>query len=326
MSIFGRRFFCNWHKYMGALSSTGRQLLDFAVYFVVRILICLVQALPLRLGCRLASWAAWLAGDVFQIRGKVVEENLAYAFPALSREERKRLARKMWEHLFLMVLEIAHAPRKIHQTNWREFVELNGVSGLVKLLLDKRPVLIVTGHLGNFEVGGYVLGLLGFPTHTIARPLDNPYLDRFVNRFRAATGQHIIPKNGSYERILDVLARGQAMTFLADQYAGEKGCWVDFFGRPTSAHKAIALLALENDALVAVCAARRKAGPMHFELENHTVFDPRSLADSPNAVPQLTQWYTHCLEEMIRQTPEQYWWLHRRWKGSPPKKRVKQAA
>ena len=67
--------------------------------------------------------------------------------------------------------------------------------------------MIVTAHLGNFEVGGYVLGILGFPTYTVARTLDNPYLDRFVNRFRARTGQHIIPKNGGYDQILDVLAQ-----------------------------------------------------------------------------------------------------------------------
>ena len=85
-----------------------------------------------------------------------------------------------------------------------------------------------------------MLGILGFPTYTVARTLDNPYLDRFVNRFRAATGQHIIPKNGGYDQIVDVLARGGTMTFLADQYAGPKGCWVEFFGRPASAHKAIA--------------------------------------------------------------------------------------
>ena len=117
-------------------------------------------------------------------------------------------------------------------------------------------------------MGGYVLGILGFPTYTVARTLDNPYLDRFVNRFRAGTGQHIIPKNGGYQQILDVLAGGGTMTFLADQYAGPKGCWVEFFGRPASAHKAIALLALDNDARVSVCAARRLGRPMQFELHN----------------------------------------------------------
>ena len=129
----------------------------------------------------------------------------------------------MWEHLFLLVLEVAHTPRKIHETNWRDYVRLTNEDELVRSLLDDRPVLIVTAHLGNFEVGGYVLGVLGFPTYTVARTLDNPYLDRFVNRFRGGTGQHIIPKNGGYDQIVEVLARGGTMTFLADQYAGPEG-------------------------------------------------------------------------------------------------------
>ncbi len=179
----------------------------------------------------------------------------------MSADQRLRLARRMWEHLFLLVLEVAHTPRKIHETNWRDYVRLTNEAELVRRLIEDRPVLVVSAHLGNFEVGGYVLGVLGFPTYTVARTLDNPYLDAFLNDFRGRTGQHIIPKNGGYDQIVDVLARGGTMTFLADQYAGPKGCWVEFFGRPASAHKAIALLALDNNASdVGVdCAAARSA-------------------------------------------------------------------
>lgn len=303
-----------------------RQVVDFLVYVVVRILICVVQAMPVEAGRRLARHLAWLFCDILKIRNRVVDDNLAHAFPEMSPEERRRLAQGMWEHLFLLVLEVAHAPRKIHETNWRDYVRLKNEDELVRSLLNDRPVLIVTAHLGNFELGGYVLGILGFPTHTVARTLDNPYLDGFVNRFRAATGQHIIPKNGGYDQIVEVLARGGTMTFLADQYAGPKGCWVEFFGRPASAHKAIALLALDNNALMSVCASRRLDRPMRFELENSAIIDPRESANAPGAVRDLTQWYTARLEDLIRHTPDQYWWLHRRWKDTREKKREKKAA
>ncbi len=293
-----------------------RIFVDFIVYAVVRLLICVVQGLRIETGERLARLLARLFCDVLRVRAGVVDENLARAFPAMTVSERARLARRMWEHLFLLVLEVAHSPRKIHQTNWRDYVSLRNQRELVRLLLDDRPTLIVTAHLGNFEVGGYVLGILGFPTHTIARTLDNPFLDRFLNRFRAATGQHIVPKNGGYDRIVEVLAGGGTMTFLADQYAGPKGCWVEFFGRPASAHKAVALLALEHDARISVCASRRRGRTMHFELENYAAIDPRSDADPPPAVPELTQWYTTRLEELIRGAADQYWWLHRRWKDT----------
>jgi KDO2-lipid IV(A) lauroyltransferase len=303
-----------------------RRTIDFLVYLVVRVAICIVQAIRLETAQRLARRLAWLFCDVLKVRADVVDDNLAHAFPEMSPTERLRLARRMWEHLFLLVLEVAHAPRKIHQTNWRDYVRLKNEPELVRCLLDDRPVLIVTAHLGNFEVGGYALAMLGFPTYTVARTLDNPYLDRFVNRFRAGTGQHIIPKNGGYERILDVLARGGTMTFLADQYAGPKGCWVEFFGRPASAHKAIALLALDNGARVSVCAARRLDRPMRFELHHLAVVDPQQAGNPLGTVPGLTQWYTRRLEELIRVAPDQYWWLHRRWKDTREPKRERKAA
>jgi len=206
-------------------------------------------------------------------------------------------------------------------------VELKNEEHLVRLLFENRPLIIVTGHLGNFEVGGYVLGILGFPTYTVARTMDNIYLDRFVNQFRGTTGQHIIPKNGGADQIERVLSNNGTMTFLADQYAGPKGCWVDFFGRPASAYKAIALLALEYNAVMAVSAATRKHKPMHFHMHNYAMADPQAIDGNLSTLRELTQWYTTRLEELIRRTPDQYWWLHRRWKDTrEPKQKKRQAA
>jgi Kdo2-lipid IVA lauroyltransferase/acyltransferase len=303
-----------------------KQLVDYLVYFVVRIVICMVQAMRMDTGRRMARQMAWFFCDVLRIRGHVVDENLAHAYPELSPEARQRLARQMWEHLLLLVLEVAHTPRKIHETNWREFVQLDNEADLVRALLDDRPTVVVSAHLGNFEVGGYVLGVLGFPTYTVARTLDNPYLDRFVNQFRGRTGQHIIPKVGGYDQILAVLAAGGTMAFLADQYAGSKGCWVNFFGRPASVYKAIALLALEHNARIAVTASRRLDQPMRFELVHHAMIDPQDVGNSLGTVRELTEWYTARLEELVRETPDQYWWLHRRWKDTRPKKPERKAA
>jgi len=197
---------------------------------------------------------------------------------------------------------------------------------MMRLMIGPRPVIMVTAHLGNFELGGYVLGILGFPTYAVARPLDNPYLDRFLARFRGETGQHLIPKNGGYDQILDVLARGGTMAFLADHYAGEKGCWVEFFGRPASAHKAIALLAMEHDAPVVVCFARRLDRPLCIEMVGHAVADPRDATGGVGTVHDLTQWYTVRLEEAIRSAPDQYWWLHRRWKDTRRKRESRKKA
>jgi KDO2-lipid IV(A) lauroyltransferase len=303
-----------------------KNILDYLAYAAARILICIVQAMPLEIGRKLARACAWLMNDVLHMRAKVVDENLSHAFPELAAAERPALARRMWEHLFLLVLEVAHVPRKIHETNWRKYIKLRDVAPLMRQLIGERPVIVVTGHFGNFELGGYALGILGFPTFTVARNLDNPYLDRYLAGFRAATGQHLIPKNGGFEQIERVLSGGGTMAFLADQYAGEKGCWVEFFGRPASAYKAIALLSLEHDAPVAVCYARRLGGPMQFEMVTKAMADPRDAGGDVGTVRDMTQWYTAQLEQSIRTAPEQYWWVHRRWKDTRKKRPGQKAA
>jgi len=302
-------------------------ILDYLVYLVVRLVICFAQAIRIETGQRLARGLAWMFGEVLRIRRGVVEENLRFAFPDLSEARRRQIIGEMWEHLFLLALEVAHAPRKIHETNWRRFVRVNGVADLMRSLLSDRPTVIVTAHFGNFEIGGFMLGLLGFPTFTVARNLDNPFLDRFINRFRGATGQHIIAKNGGFDDIQAVLSHGGTMSFLADQYAGPKGCWIEFFGRPASAHKAIGLLSLEHDAPTAVCGCRRLGRPMGFEMQVLGIADPRETDSGIGGVKELTQWYSHRMETMIRTAPSQYWWIHRRWKDTrTPKRRKEKAA
>ena len=180
---------------------------QYAAYAALRLLLAAVQAAPLSFCQRGTSGLAWLFDRGLGLRRRVVEENLAIALPDADPAERRRLARAMWRHLFLMVAEIAHTPRRLHRTTWRRYVDLDGDDTVVRTMLRDGPKVIISAHYGNFELGGYLLGLFGFPTHTIARTLDNPHLDRFVNRFRGRTGQHILPRaaaatksNGCWER------------------------------------------------------------------------------------------------------------------------------
>lgn len=302
-------------KKRSAFQKKISNILDYLVYLFVRVVICVVQTLSLDVCKRGSEILAFLFGDVLKIRGKLVETNLKCAFPDASPKERRELTRKMWRHLFLMAAEVAHAPRQLHELNWRKKVKLENPYVLLKALLDDRPIVLITGHFGNFEMGGYILGLLGYPTFSVARKLDNPYLDEFVHRFRESTGQFLIDKNEGYEDILNVLRGKGVMAFLADQSAGRKGAWIDFFGRPASAFKAPALLAVEYDAPIFVCAAtRRDDVPMNFALTYIDMLDPRDLPPQTRTVRAMTQWHASKLEEEIRRYPDQYWWLHNRWK------------
>jgi len=318
-------------KNANKLQRSTKNLVDYTIYLLVRLAICIVQMLPLSACQNGARGVAWLLWYGFKLRRPVIEENLRTAFPRGSAEQHTRIALAMWQHLLVMVAEIAHAPRKVHRTNWREHTDFPCRRDLVRRLLDSRPVVILSGHFGNFEIGGYLLGIHGFPTHTIARPLDNSYLDQFVNRFRGATGQYMLPKSGSSRQIADLLEQGGTLVLLGDQNAGAKACWVDFFGRPASTHKAVAIFTLSGNAPTAVCGVVRKGRPLHFELRVEDLIDPQETEGELGTVLGLTQWYTACLERLIRSAPEQYWWVHRRWKGKPrkrqpPRRQPQQAA
>jgi KDO2-lipid IV(A) lauroyltransferase len=298
-----------------------KPIVDYAAYVAVRTAVCIIQAASLETCHAWSRRLAWLVWHVARIRRGVVDVNLQTAFPQASARDRQKIALAMWEHLLLMVCEIAHAPRKIHRANWRSHLSMPEMAMMVRRFLDRRPVVIISGHLGNFEMGGYLLGLHGFPTHTIARKLDNPYLDRWVNDFRAATGQYMLPKQGSGEHITELLRSGGTLVLLGDQHAGEGACWVEFFGKPASTHKAVALFTLGGNAPTATGCVYRTSGPMNFEMRVIDLVDPAAPDFAYGSVPLLAQWYTHCLEELIRKAPGQYWWLHRRWREPPPQRR-----
>ncbi len=289
---------------------------DYAAYLLLRLLLCVIQALPMEICHALSTGAGWLCWNVLRFRRAVVTENLRFAFPEKTLPQRDAIAAAMWEHLFLMIVEVAHAPRKVRRTTWRQYSSPPSMNEMLERLIDERPLIIISGHLGNFEMGGYLLALHGFPSHTVARKLDNPYLDRFLNRFRSATGQHIVPMKGSIEHVTKVMERGGTIVLLGDQHAGRGGYWVNFFGRPAATHKAVAVLTLSSRAPTAITVSLRHDRPLYFEMKVADIIDPVADDFEMRTVPELTEWYTQHLETLIRSHPEQYWWVHRRWKGS----------
>jgi KDO2-lipid IV(A) lauroyltransferase len=317
--------------------------LDFAAYLAVRLLVAALQMLSPRIAYAVADASAWLVYKLVRSRRRVALENVCASFPQLAGDPAAadRLVRAMYRHFMRVVAELVYLPRKLHATNWRKHLTLAPGAGALPPLLESRAVLMVTAHFGNWEMAGYVMGLFGFRTHAIARVLDNPHVERFALRFRQRTGQTIIAKNDDFARLTEAMRGGAKVATLADQDAGQRGVFVDFFGRPASTHKAIALMAMEFDAVVIVVGFPRVSradfpqradfdpaaplAPMFYAIRCADVIDPRDYASDPNAVRAITQRYTSALERLIREHPEQYFWLHRRWKHQP-KARGKMAA
>jgi KDO2-lipid IV(A) lauroyltransferase len=302
------------------------RIIDVAAYAAVRVVICVIQAIPRNTCERWARGLADVLANRVRIRRGVVRENLRTAFPEMTPHQRRDVAGRMWEHLLLMVVEIAHANRVIHKTTWRRHLRIHGIEDFVRILWLDRPKVILSGHFGNFELAAYLFGLFGFRIYSVARELDNPLLDRFVTDFRESRGQRILPKKGSAPDVAVVLEENGAIGLLGDQAAGPKGCWVDFFGRPASVHKAIGVFALSSQAPVLVCSATRRGGLFDFDLRLEGTADPAAGGPETGDLQSLSQWYTTLLERAIRREPGQYWWVHRRWRNRPQKARVSRVA
>ena len=309
-------------------------LVDRAVYLAIRLAVAVLQTLPPQLALTLADFVAWLAYRVDKRHRAVAAENIGHAFPLLTPLAVDDMVRATYRHFARMAVEMVVLPRRLHVTSWRRYVNMNPWAPGLAPVFSPRPVLLVTAHFGNWEASGYMIGLTGLKTYAIARVLDNPHLERFVKRLRQGTGQTLVAKKDDFDRLTGVLRAGGKLATLADQDAGPRGLFVDFFGRPASTHKAVALMALEYDAPLVVFGVPRTPPPpgvpgavdgMFFTQVTEDVIDPRDYAGRPDAVRAITERYTAALERLIRRHPEQYFWLHRRWKTRPAARKAKAA-
>lgn len=295
-------------------------------YFVFRTLVCLVQACSPRLCLRASTALANFVHGVLPrriTRYEVAKANLQSAFPGRYTDAQiDRIIYRMWLHLFRMVAEMVQLPRRLRLDNVVDQIEFRNKPEVLRAMCSGRPVILLSGHYGNWEMAISIFGLFGFRMGLVARELDNPYLNDWFLQFRKYTGHRPIPKNGGGGAITSLLERHGSVAMLGDQDAGSSGLFVDFFGKPASTHKSIGILAIEYGALICVGYARRLEGEAlpngwpRFELGCEEVIDPRDFDDG-QALQQITQRYTAALERVVRRAPEQYFWVHRRWKSVP---------
>jgi KDO2-lipid IV(A) lauroyltransferase len=301
-----------------------KPILDYLIYLAVRSVVCLAQIMSVEQSYAFARFLAAILYRVDKRHRLVGMENLRLAFgDKYSEAERDAIVRGVYRHFCMMLMEILHIPRKLHPTTWRDRITLNGHERVLDRLITGGPLIMLTGHFGNWEMAGYLFGVFGFPPYSVARTLDNPHLERFLRSFRERTGQKLIPKKGGFDQMVEVLESGKLLSFLADQDAGARGMFVDFFGRPASTHKAIALLAIEHTAPIVVGYARRIGPGFRYEVGCDELIDPAELTGTADDAQLLTQRYTTAIERFIRRDPEQYLWLHRRWKNQPKPRKGK---
>lgn len=244
--------------------------------------------------------------------------NLRRSFPDMPQNQREQLARRSVQQLIMLFVEVLFTTRLIRIDTWARFVELEKFDQVIKLLMQRdRGLILLTGHYGNWEILGYVLATLGFETTSIARPLDNPYVNHWLMGVREKQGQRIIAKKGATSEVTEVLDAKGAVGFIADQNAGSKGIFVDFFGRKASTYKSIGLLAMHYKVPVVIGYARRQGASFKFKIGSQDIIFPEDWKSEDDPLRYITQRYTKAIEDMVRVDPGQYLWVHRRWKTRP---------
>lgn len=297
-----------------------------AEYVAFRLFACVLTVLTVPQTIRLANLVAGVLTSRpvrKAARYRVAAENLRASFgDELTDEQVDRTIRAMWVHLIRVAVEVVQLPRKMTLTNCREVIVFRNRAPVLKALCSGRPVFILGGHFGNWEVSTATFGMFGFPLGIVARRLDNPYLHKWFFEARQQTGHQLYDKRGGTNEMIELLEAGGNLGLLCDQDAGYRGLFVDFFGRPASTFKSIALMALQYRAILIVGYGIRlpddpDARWVRYEIGCEEVIDTLEFDHSREALKTITQRYTSALERAIRRAPEQYFWVHRRWKSRP---------
>jgi len=239
--------------------------------------------------------------------------NLIRSFPEKSLPEITRIAKNVYLNLGTAAAEFFEIPY-LTEENMSEWVKFEGLENYTKALSKKKGILFYTGHLGNWELGGACLGLHSLHVNVIYRALDNPVLEDFVAWFRTHTGHKVIPKGGAARKIIKLLKKNEMIGILIDQNVSwREGVFVDFFGRPASTTTGLAALALQTEAaVIPVFIIRLEDGT--YKIIIYKEVKITKTDDYEADLFENTQRFTNIVEDIVRKYPDQYFWLHQRWK------------
>lgn len=286
---------------------------------LVEIVVRLVAFLPSRLRVACGKGLGWFLGRVLGVKRRRVREHLRLAYPDLSEREIERLGHAVYRHLGLLLLELLALP-VVGAKEIMEMCEVRGFEWFEAAAIRGKGVIILTAHLGNWELGLARAAMLGYPCHVLTREVKAEPGRTAVERLRRAQ-VNVIPlsKEGSIRQIVEVLRGGGSLGMVLDQNRTvSEGVFVDFFGMPACTSPAAAVLAERVGCAVVPLRFYRQPDQRHHVAE----FLPEIPWEAPfdNRQDNLrhnTQRYTAFIEDAIREHPGQWIWMHRRWRTQP---------
>lgn len=287
-----------------------------AEYLLAMAFIGIFHIMPFTWAVRLGGLLGSLWYFVDGRHRRVTLENLKAGFGDKTPDELEKIARGAYRNLGYSAAEFIRSA-KYGERPIEEYVELVNYDSFVRAHAKGRGVLFLSGHFGSWELLAMAQAYSGNPSSIVARPLDNPYLERAVKNLRTRCGNIMINKNRGMKDVLKSLEKGRGVAILLDQnVAKREGVFVDFFGRPACANKGLALIAAKTKAPVVPVFFVRKS------LTKHKVVFGEELplmdtGDKDADVLANTQAYTKAIEDMVRKHPDHWFWMHRRWKTRP---------
>ncbi len=282
---------------------------------VFRVLLAAARILPRRALLALGSLAGTIGYHVDRRHTAIARDNLRHAFPERTETERIVIAKACWRHFCRITCEALGYPRLMKE-DVPKLVRYEGLDHIRAAYASGKGVLQFTGHFGNWEMAGVMQGFLGLPLSVIARPLDNPLLERTLARLRGLSGNTVVHKRQAVREMLRVLHAGGGIALVIDQDARDAGVFVPFLGRPASTTPTLGMLALRTGAVVLGTFAVPEPDGRYRII----VTPPVTIEPSGDRDEDILRWTAKCtaiLEEWVRRRPELWLWLHRRWKTQP---------
>jgi KDO2-lipid IV(A) lauroyltransferase len=296
-----------------------RQKLEYApVWLIVKTIGALPRPLARAIGISIA-WTVYL----FHVRlRRVGMRNLALAFPEKSHRERARILRGEFTSLGRQLAEVCLFP-KYTLENIDKICVYDGFENFERALARGKGVLFLTGHLGGWEVSSFMHSLHGHPLHIVMRSLDNVYLDRFMRQYRTMHGNSTVDKDDFVRGLLSAMKKGETVGILMDtNMTPPQGVFVDFFGIPACTASGMARIALRTDAAVVPGFTVWDSTRRKYRLRFDPAIQLIRTGDDDADVIANTALFTKVIEDYVRRYPDQWLWVHRRWKtrpeGKPP--------
>jgi KDO2-lipid IV(A) lauroyltransferase len=294
-----------------------RRTRHLAEYIGLRAALAAADAFPAKVSARVARGLGRVAFALARGRRRIACENILTAGIAADEAGARRIARASFEHFAAMGVESMQTVSLFGREDWRGYVSMEGDAESLALLHDPAAGIVMTSaHLGNWELASSLLSRIK-PLVAVARPMNNPHIDRFLASKTHRTGFETLPKSGrTGPMLVDALRRGRIVAILIDQHARQRGLMVDFFGKPASTHTSPARLHLATGAPIVptFCVS---VSPLHYRLHLAAPVRLTPGGDRQADMLAIMSELNGFVESWIRRYPGQYLWAHRRWKAKP---------